>query len=509
MGDVRARRGEALEERLSRSGPLPPAPRDRREVRRGGARLIRLSADGLEQPRGQLAAAGPLERTRGEALGEGEQVVVVPVQRHLGGEREDAVPRARPEQREVAALQEHHRRRRHRRETPPRTRPRLAALLAALARALRSDAQAALPAPHHRPSGEGALCLPAEEVLHVDWLCALVDRALEHRLYGLLLEGVVLRAHHLAQPVGVAHARHRVGDALQSGGDRDNLLDGDVEPLPVVAPVDDRADVDLLRAQGAVLEPLSEEVHLDRRLGVEDGDRDGALGDWLLRRPVGDDELAREAGVGDHLLAQELGEAAGDGDRGRLLGAVLVKRLGHRLLLREELEDLVIVEVDALRVDDVKPAVRHLCHRRVALLERRPLEESALVEDLRLEDLEQLQLPAPLHLEALELGEVAVELEDGVPLLEQPPLLRRRGQDHGLVGAVHLELDRHLPLLVVGASLGVERLVLRVVVVAVDVDVEHDARVRDGNLRLLGAPRRGDDVLREAGGQHAPDAVRV
>mmetsp|Transcript_23728 Transcript_23728/g.78839 ORF Transcript_23728/g.78839 Transcript_23728/m.78839 type:complete len:614 (+) Transcript_23728:484-2325(+) len=134
MGDVRARRGEALEERLSRSGPLPPAPRDRREVRRGGARLIRLGADGLEQPRGQLAAAGPLERTRREALGESEQVVVVPVQRHLGGEREDAVPRPRPEQREVAALQEHHRRRRHRRETPPRTRPRLAALLAALLR---------------------------------------------------------------------------------------------------------------------------------------------------------------------------------------------------------------------------------------------------------------------------------------------------------------------------------------------------------------------------------------
>mmetsp|Transcript_36585 Transcript_36585/g.117987 ORF Transcript_36585/g.117987 Transcript_36585/m.117987 type:complete len:274 (+) Transcript_36585:459-1280(+) len=134
MGDVRARRGEALEERLSRSGPLPPAPRDRREVRRGGAGLIRLGADGLEQPRGQLAAAGPLECTRREALGEGEQVVVVPVQRYLGGEREDAVPRPRPEQREVAALQEHHRRRRHRRETPPRTRPRLAALLAALLR---------------------------------------------------------------------------------------------------------------------------------------------------------------------------------------------------------------------------------------------------------------------------------------------------------------------------------------------------------------------------------------
>ena len=64
MGDVRARRGEALEERLSRSGPLPPAPRDRREVRRGGAGLIRLGADGLGRTggggggRGVLAVVG-------------------------------------------------------------------------------------------------------------------------------------------------------------------------------------------------------------------------------------------------------------------------------------------------------------------------------------------------------------------------------------------------------------------------------------------------------------------
>lgn len=52
-------------------------------------------------------------------------------------------------------------------------------------------------------------------------------------------------------------------------------------------------------------------------------------------------------------------------------------------------------------------------------------------------------------------------------------------------------------------------LVLRVVVHLVDVDVEHDARVRDAGRRLGWVGCGGDDGLREAGREHAPDAVRV
>ena len=192
---------------------------------------------------------------------------------------------------------------------------------------------------------------------------------------------------------------------------------------------------------------------------------------------------------------------------------VLAERLRHRLGLRDELEQLLVLQVDALRVEHVDPLVGDGRDGRVARLEVVAVEEGrrllAVAEDLRLEDLDQLELAAPLDLEALELGELAVLLEDRVPLLEQLALLERRGQDHRLVRPVDLEEDRLLALLVVLARLGVEPLVLRVVVVAVDVDVEHDARVRDGHLGLRRVARREGVVLREGVREDAPDAVGV
>jgi hypothetical protein len=51
---------------------------------------------------------------------------------------------------------------------------------------------------------------------------------------------------------------------------------------------------------------------------------------------------------------------------------------------------------------------------------------------LGLEDLDELQLPSSLQFKTLELGERAVLIEDGVPFLDQLPLLLAGGQDHGL-----------------------------------------------------------------------------
>jgi len=69
------------------------------------------------------------------------------------------------------------------------------------------------------------------------------------------------------------------------------------------------------------------------------------------------------------------------------------------------------------RVEQVQPVVRDGANRRVALLERLAVQE--LFKDLRLEDLDQLELAAALDFEALQLGERAVVVEHGVALLQQ------------------------------------------------------------------------------------------
>ena len=65
----------------------------------------------------------------------------------------------------------------------------------------------------------------------------------------------------------------------------------------------------------------------------------------------------------------------------------------------------------------------------VARLERLSLEES--LKDSGLEDLDDLQLAAPFDLEALQLGQRPVKIEDGVALLELLALLLGGRQDHG------------------------------------------------------------------------------
>ena len=61
--------------------------------------------------------------------------------------------------------------------------------------------------------------------------------------------------------------------------------------------------------------------------------------------------------------------------------------------------------------------VRHSADRLVAFFQGAAFQK--LFKDLGLEDLDQLELATPLHLEALELGQRAVVVEDGVALLQQ------------------------------------------------------------------------------------------
>ena len=133
------------------------------------------------------------------------------------------------------------------------------------------------------------------------------------------------------------------------------------------------------------------------------------------------------------------------------------------------------------------------------------------LEDGGLENLDDLKLSASLHLKALQLSERPVEIEDGVALLQLFALLLRSRQDHGEVGSVDLEEDGVLLPHLVGQVLGVDELVVLVVgVLVLHHDVEHGPGVGDGHLGLLARLGRLDDVvLREGGGQDAPDPVRV
>mmetsp|Transcript_86795 Transcript_86795/g.260668 ORF Transcript_86795/g.260668 Transcript_86795/m.260668 type:complete len:272 (-) Transcript_86795:2785-3600(-) len=195
-------------------------------------------------------------------------------------------------------------------------------------------------------------------------------RRTQHVLQRLLLVAVVLPAHDRAEPLRVLDAWHRVVDLLARRGDRDDLLDRGLEPRAVVAPVDDRADVrSLVSAHRAILEPPPHKVHLDRLLRVKDGYRDRALRHRRVGGLARDDVLAREAGVLDHLIAKKLGEAARDGDGRRLLGAIVLQRSRHRLLLRDELEQVVVLERLAARVQHVEPIVGDRADRGVALLQ--------------------------------------------------------------------------------------------------------------------------------------------
>ena len=348
----------------------------------------------------------------------------------------------------------------------------------------------------------------AEGVLDIHEFGAVLCGGLHHALERLLLERVVLLAHDRAEPVGVLDARHGVLDLLARGGDRNNLLDGHLEALSVVPPVDDGAHVDVVGDERTVLEPAAQVVHLDRRLRVEDVDRDGALGDGRVERVACDHKLGGDPRLLEHLReCEEVCDAFDGGDRLALLRAELGEGLRHRLLLGEEFEQVLVVHIGALGVEHVEPSVSHLGNAGVALVEGGAREEGAVLEDLRLEHLDQLELAAALELEALELGEGAVVFVDRVALLEELALLRGGWEDHRLVWAVDLEVDRHLALLL---PLAVdEHLVLRVVADAVDVHVEHDARVRDCTLWLLWITREHLDVLGEALGEDAPDAVRV
>lgn len=100
-----------------------------------------------------------------------------------------------------------------------------------------------------------------------------------------------------------------------------------------------------------------------------------------------------------------------------------------------------------------------------------------------MEDLYDLELASPLHLEAFELGDGVFEVVDDVALFQQLGAVEGGVElggflflfggwyEHGFVGAVDLELDRHLGAGLVFFGFWVLDLVLVVQVFLVDEQV--------------------------------------
>mmetsp|Transcript_14103 Transcript_14103/g.47042 ORF Transcript_14103/g.47042 Transcript_14103/m.47042 type:complete len:463 (+) Transcript_14103:1524-2912(+) len=136
-----------------------------------------------------------------------------------------------------------------------------------------------------------------------------------------LRASVVPLSDHALQPVRVLDARDGIGDALQSGGDGDDLADDVGQTVPIIVPIQNIPEI--VATQARVSQPLSQKVPADCRFGFEDGSRDGALRDRGAPRERGDDQFALQALIFDHFIAEKVGQPVGRRHRRHLAAAVL------------------------------------------------------------------------------------------------------------------------------------------------------------------------------------------
>mmetsp|Transcript_86936 Transcript_86936/g.241072 ORF Transcript_86936/g.241072 Transcript_86936/m.241072 type:complete len:688 (+) Transcript_86936:687-2750(+) len=318
-----------------------------------------------------------------------------------------------------------------------------------------------------------------------------------------LLEAVVLLSNSLTEPLRNLHARARIGNVLVGSWDANELLKYSAETLLVVLPVDDCPHIEV--REGRVLQPLSQPGLLHLVVRAEDLHGDGTLGAAGVVRLVGDQHVAADAFVLQEAVhTQEIGQSLGRCDLHRLVATACLNRLAHRLRFREEVDHLIVGHRFALRLDDIQPTICHLADYPVNLFLRIPFEE--LRENLGLEDLDQAELAAPFDFEALELGERAIKLKDGVTLLEHLVLLCAGWENHGLVGPIDLEEDR---VLILHCPLTGRRslLVLMVGVLLMDAVVQHTVGV--GHLDFFAPLHLELEGVGEALGQQTPDAISV
>ena len=121
--------------------------------------------------------------------------------------------------------------------------------------------------------------------------------------------------------------------------------------------------------------------------------------------------------ISDYFLAQELSQPSRTSQRRGLLGSVLRHIFAKHSHFFNIAKQFFLGKRLALALQNIDPLVRHLPARPVALLERAAFQE--VLEDLRLEYFNQLQLASPLDFESFQLAQLPVRCPDCIPLLEQ------------------------------------------------------------------------------------------
>mmetsp|Transcript_12518 Transcript_12518/g.46312 ORF Transcript_12518/g.46312 Transcript_12518/m.46312 type:complete len:365 (-) Transcript_12518:188-1282(-) len=219
------------------------------------------------------------------------------------------------------------------------------------------------------------------------------------------------------KPLGMRDSWYGIFNALHRRRNTYHFLNRRAEALFIVVPINHLAHIDVLEA--VVFQPLPEELSpgVGRHAHRKDRHWDGASRDGSACWQVADDEVAIEAPVLDHLRSEEVCQSICRRQSDALLPRVLLNSLGNGLPLGDQLEELFVVNAFALGVEHVKPVIRDRCHDSVALVQRRPLQKHARLEDLRLEGLYDLELPSALQLESFQLGERPVVLKHCVSLL--------------------------------------------------------------------------------------------
>mmetsp|Transcript_35248 Transcript_35248/g.82202 ORF Transcript_35248/g.82202 Transcript_35248/m.82202 type:complete len:261 (-) Transcript_35248:3327-4109(-) len=156
-----------------------------------------------------------------------------------------------------------------------------------------------------------------------------------------LLELVILLRHALPQPLRDLDPGAWVGDLLVSCRNRDELLENGAKALLVILPVDNRAHVKV--GQAVVLQPVPKPCLLHFLFSKENLDwncplRAAGIHGLVCNEHVSTDALCLEHG--GH--AEELGQPTDGGCLHGLVGPGLLHRLAHSLVLREEMDHLVV-----------------------------------------------------------------------------------------------------------------------------------------------------------------------
>ena len=151
----------------------------------------------------------------------------------------------------------------------------------------------------------------------------------KHRFYPLLLLLNPLITDLFRKPIGVLDPGHRVRKLLHSCRYCDNFLNGISQPLPIIIPVEDIANVRYTPIRAINPRPQFEVFFSNGRLGLPDRDRNGPVGRGQVGGLGGDDILCTNPFFLQFGIPQHTGQSLRGGDRIALTAGVVIDALAH------------------------------------------------------------------------------------------------------------------------------------------------------------------------------------